>query len=180
MIRRPPRSTLSSSSAASDVYKRQLLCGKGLCEYAMEYTLPAGVSERKCTSSAVYGLWLFFGSNCACVVALLINLRIIHMLVHIKMETRKQMHNLRQHRVEAYLYQCIRDAEDNEDRGEVKQLRHMLGVVAGAVSYTHLRAHETPEHLVCRLLLEKKKKNSSKSLIRTNLNKKKINNRNYE
>src|SRR5678816_4147753 len=26
------------------------------------------------------------------------------------------------------------------------------------VSYTHLRAHETPEQLVCRLLLEKKKK----------------------
>src|SRR5678816_3721593 len=25
-----------------------------------------------------------------------------------------------------------------------------------AVSYTHLRAHETPEHLVCRHLLEKK------------------------
>src|SRR5674536_343036 len=25
-----------------------------------------------------------------------------------------------------------------------------------AVSYTHLRAHETPEHLVCLLLLEKK------------------------
>eukprot|EP00658_Telonema_sp_P-2_P045103 TRINITY_DN3300_c0_g1_i7.p1 TRINITY_DN3300_c0_g1~~TRINITY_DN3300_c0_g1_i7.p1 ORF type:complete len:159 (-),score=35.49 TRINITY_DN3300_c0_g1_i7:34-510(-) len=30
------------------------------------------------------------------------------------------------------------------------------------VSYTHLRAHETPEHLVCRLLLEKKKKNTMK------------------
>src|SRR5678816_3593853 len=28
---------------------------------------------------------------------------------------------------------------------------------ANPVSYTHLRAHETPEHLVCRLLLEKKK-----------------------
>src|SRR5678816_4347858 len=26
---------------------------------------------------------------------------------------------------------------------------------AAAMSYTHLRAHETPEHLVCRLLLEK-------------------------
>src|SRR5674536_373477 len=26
-----------------------------------------------------------------------------------------------------------------------------------AVSYTHLRAHETPEHLVCRLLLEQTK-----------------------
>jgi len=32
------------------------------------------------------------------------------------------------------------------------------GKVAGvAVAYTHLRAHETPEHLVCRLLVEKKK-----------------------
>src|SRR5674536_44179 len=30
-----------------------------------------------------------------------------------------------------------------------------------AVSYTHLRAHETPEHLVCRLLLERKKKNTT-------------------
>eukprot|EP00658_Telonema_sp_P-2_P028906 TRINITY_DN22061_c0_g1_i1.p1 TRINITY_DN22061_c0_g1~~TRINITY_DN22061_c0_g1_i1.p1 ORF type:complete len:148 (+),score=19.83 TRINITY_DN22061_c0_g1_i1:460-903(+) len=29
-----------------------------------------------------------------------------------------------------------------------------------SVSYTHLRAHETPEHLVCRLLLEKKKKHT--------------------
>src|SRR5678816_4651150 len=29
--------------------------------------------------------------------------------------------------------------------------------VKNTVSYTHLRAHETPEHLVCRLLLEKKK-----------------------
>eukprot|EP00658_Telonema_sp_P-2_P069382 TRINITY_DN58580_c0_g2_i1.p1 TRINITY_DN58580_c0_g2~~TRINITY_DN58580_c0_g2_i1.p1 ORF type:complete len:105 (-),score=20.70 TRINITY_DN58580_c0_g2_i1:84-398(-) len=32
------------------------------------------------------------------------------------------------------------------------------GEVGASVSYTHLRAHETPEHLVCRLLLEKKKK----------------------
>eukprot|EP00658_Telonema_sp_P-2_P020000 TRINITY_DN17869_c0_g1_i2.p3 TRINITY_DN17869_c0_g1~~TRINITY_DN17869_c0_g1_i2.p3 ORF type:complete len:104 (+),score=29.36 TRINITY_DN17869_c0_g1_i2:168-479(+) len=33
-----------------------------------------------------------------------------------------------------------------------------LVFAAEPVSYTHLRAHETPEHLVCRLLLEKKKK----------------------
>src|SRR5678816_2656981 len=32
-----------------------------------------------------------------------------------------------------------------------------LGILVASVSYTHLRAHETPEHLVCRLLLEKKK-----------------------
>eukprot|EP00831_Metopus_contortus_P017181 TRINITY_DN17237_c0_g1_i3.p1 TRINITY_DN17237_c0_g1~~TRINITY_DN17237_c0_g1_i3.p1 ORF type:complete len:127 (-),score=53.44 TRINITY_DN17237_c0_g1_i3:69-449(-) len=31
-----------------------------------------------------------------------------------------------------------------------------------AVSYTHLRAHETSLHLVCRLLLEKKKKKKHK------------------
>eukprot|EP00658_Telonema_sp_P-2_P051440 TRINITY_DN39502_c0_g1_i1.p1 TRINITY_DN39502_c0_g1~~TRINITY_DN39502_c0_g1_i1.p1 ORF type:complete len:106 (-),score=27.51 TRINITY_DN39502_c0_g1_i1:96-413(-) len=39
------------------------------------------------------------------------------------------------------------------------------GSGAYPVSYTHLRAHETPEHLVCRLLLEKKKTNITK-LIR--------------
>ena len=33
------------------------------------------------------------------------------------------------------------------------------------VSYTHLRAHETPEHLVCRLLLEKKKKKKKKKAV---------------
>ena len=37
----------------------------------------------------------------------------------------------------------------------------------GAVSYTHLRAHETPEHLVCRLLLEKKKK-TNQTIMKTN------------
>ena len=30
------------------------------------------------------------------------------------------------------------------------------------VSYTHLRAHETDSYLVCRLLLEKKKKKKNK------------------
>src|SRR5678816_1333990 len=39
----------------------------------------------------------------------------------------------------------------------------------GPVSYTHLRAHETPEHLVCRLLLEKKKKKNSKERICYNM-----------
>src|SRR5659263_740760 len=42
--------------------------------------------------------------------------------------------------------------------------------VVGAVSYTHLRAHETRHDLVCRLLLEKKKKTN-----KTNTKKKKKN-----
>ena len=33
-----------------------------------------------------------------------------------------------------------------------------------SVSYTHLRAHETKANLVCRLLLEKKKKNKTHTL----------------
>eukprot|EP00658_Telonema_sp_P-2_P047496 TRINITY_DN36131_c0_g1_i1.p1 TRINITY_DN36131_c0_g1~~TRINITY_DN36131_c0_g1_i1.p1 ORF type:complete len:124 (-),score=31.12 TRINITY_DN36131_c0_g1_i1:112-483(-) len=37
-------------------------------------------------------------------------------------------------------------------------LPSVVEAVRAAVSYTHLRAHETPEHLVCRLLLEKKNK----------------------
>src|SRR5674536_378231 len=77
MIRRPPRSTLSSSSAASDVYKRQV---------------PGPAQRLPRTGQG--------GSAVS------------------------------------------------------PQRRHRRG----AVSYTHLRAHETPEHLVCRLLLEKKKK----------------------
>eukprot|EP00658_Telonema_sp_P-2_P059693 TRINITY_DN4883_c0_g1_i1.p1 TRINITY_DN4883_c0_g1~~TRINITY_DN4883_c0_g1_i1.p1 ORF type:complete len:614 (+),score=90.65 TRINITY_DN4883_c0_g1_i1:147-1844(+) len=40
----------------------------------------------------------------------------------------------------------------------------LLWDMSNPVSYTHLRAHETPEHLVCRLLLEKKKKNTNKSV----------------
>eukprot|EP00658_Telonema_sp_P-2_P025501 TRINITY_DN20273_c0_g1_i12.p1 TRINITY_DN20273_c0_g1~~TRINITY_DN20273_c0_g1_i12.p1 ORF type:complete len:142 (-),score=13.27 TRINITY_DN20273_c0_g1_i12:9-434(-) len=38
-------------------------------------------------------------------------------------------------------------------------------LTTGPVSYTHLRAHETPEHLVCRLLLEKKKKKNTTQSI---------------
>eukprot|EP00658_Telonema_sp_P-2_P063791 TRINITY_DN5258_c0_g1_i4.p1 TRINITY_DN5258_c0_g1~~TRINITY_DN5258_c0_g1_i4.p1 ORF type:complete len:116 (-),score=8.42 TRINITY_DN5258_c0_g1_i4:70-417(-) len=46
------------------------------------------------------------------------------------------------------------------------QLIYMFVYKNRSVSYTHLRAHETPEHLVCRLLLEKKKKKQEKSVKR--------------
>src|SRR5665811_2486693 len=36
------------------------------------------------------------------------------------------------------------------------------------VSYTHLRAHETVLDLVCRLLLEKKKKNTTQNITTAN------------
>ena len=51
------------------------------------------------------------------------------------------------------------------------QLRIMRGAALAPdtgrpVSYTHLRAHETVLDLVCRLLLEKKKKTSPQSHVR--------------
>src|SRR5678816_4663485 len=36
---------------------------------------------------------------------------------------------------------------------QVHAVDYLLKPFGAAVSYTHLRAHETPEHLVCRLLL---------------------------
>ena len=40
-----------------------------------------------------------------------------------------------------------------------------VGGPSKAVSYTHLRAHETVLDLVCRLLLEKKKTNINRTTI---------------
>ena len=87
MIRRPPRSTLDRSSAASDVYKRQGIHDQG--ELAAEVVDDGDLLR-----------------------------------------------------------------EQQQDVGGAE------GV--GPVSYTHLRAHETVLDLVCRLLLEKKKKVNNK------------------
>eukprot|EP00656_Telonema_subtile_P035514 TRINITY_DN39491_c0_g1_i1.p1 TRINITY_DN39491_c0_g1~~TRINITY_DN39491_c0_g1_i1.p1 ORF type:complete len:218 (-),score=53.57 TRINITY_DN39491_c0_g1_i1:103-756(-) len=57
MIRRPPRSTLSSSSAASDVYKRQV-GGHDLCEGGSEIEV---TDSNKSEYSALYAHWLLIG-----------------------------------------------------------------------------------------------------------------------
>ena len=44
----------------------------------------------------------------------------------------------------------------------VDTLQHAFQNSNDTVSYTHLRAHETGRNLVCRLLLEKKKKHTKK------------------
>src|SRR5678816_4226124 len=48
----------------------------------------------------------------------------------------------------------IYEGKDSGDFGETYQGYSWDTEAFEAVSYTHLRAHETPEHLVCRLLLE--------------------------
>ena len=90
MIRRPPRSTLDLSSAASDVYKRQ---GHAIA-----------------------------------------------------------VREARRARAEAAGAAGARGRGVRRDR-------------AGAVSYTHLRAHETVLDIVCRLLLEKKNDAQTKTLL---------------
>ena len=62
----------------------------------------------------------------------------------------------------------------NEETRQIRQRRRRLGhrrepqQIAHAdppVSYTHLRAHETVLDLVCRLLLEKKKQDTTEDAI---------------
>ena len=77
---------------------------------------------------------------------------------------------------------CIRDRVANaadERAARVildEEVRKLLDALAKdldkpeAVSYTHLRAHETVLDLVCRLLLEKKKKNKKKHRWSQDLN----------
>ena len=48
-------------------------------------------------------------------------------------------------------------------RGDRRRNDRLAALRAVAVSYTHLRAHETVLDLVCRLLLEKKKYNTNLS-----------------
>src|SRR5674536_396526 len=119
MIRRPPRSTLSSSSAASDVYKRQV------------HLSTRDVRLRRSRS----GLRPELGRG---------------VLV---LEKVPHLHDL-----------AIAHVGD-EDYSQVKPPPVSLRAVGVSVSYTHLRAHETPEHLVCRLLLEKKKKKKTQQII---------------
>ena len=101
MIRRPPRSTLDRSSAASDVYKRQ------------HQGHPHGqVGEQ--------------------------------------------------------LEQVAHRVVDEHVRERVhRAARAVVGEAEEAVSYTHLRAHETVLDLVCRLLLENKKYQMFNEVYRT-------------
>ena len=67
---------------------------------------------------------------------------------------------------------CIRDSKERLNRLEWVAVGLAVAAIANevialgslpwvsSVSYTHLRAHETVLDLVCRLLLEKKKKQS--------------------
>ena len=126
MIRRPPRSTLDRSSAASDVYKRQIL--------STTRWLNAPDDQKK-----------------------------------VKIKTSKKIYSsgeLVEFTAQVYdeSFNPVSEAEVkvniNAQNSKDELILNSIG--AGSVSYTHLRAHETVLDIVCRLLLEKKKKSKTK------------------
>ena len=124
MLRRPPRSTQSRSSAASDVYKRQDMC------HSLKQSLPK-------------------------------DFMILANVGDISIE---QIKELKEAGVSGAYHVCrLKEGIDScmKPSGRIKTIEKIIE--AGMdwytpVSYTHLRAHETVLDLVCRLLLEKKKK----------------------
>ena len=56
------------------------------------------------------------------------------------------------------IIEAVRDCGDEAVRAFTMRFDGACPDTFEAVSYTHLRAHETGRNLVCRLLLEKKKK----------------------
>ena len=123
MIRRPPRSTQSRSSAASDVYKRQVKrCAEKLVEAGyLRSNVKKGVGVE------------YYDTGLA-------GLRI---------------------QVSGYTYHEVKNNQALSEPAHRELPSQLTGSYQassqGAVSYTHLRAHETVLELVCRLLLEKKK-----------------------
>eukprot|EP00657_Telonema_sp_P-1_P008718 TRINITY_DN30520_c0_g1_i1.p1 TRINITY_DN30520_c0_g1~~TRINITY_DN30520_c0_g1_i1.p1 ORF type:complete len:116 (-),score=53.78 TRINITY_DN30520_c0_g1_i1:13-360(-) len=114
MIRRPPRSTQSRSSAASDVYKRQ--------HTDVGIPLVIGGCEVRADRRRD-GLWIVVVCS--------------------------RSISLAGHDVVVLL------------GSRISREGNAMSDAVDAVSYTHLRAHETVLDLVCRLLLEKKKTNNT-------------------
>eukprot|EP00658_Telonema_sp_P-2_P034049 TRINITY_DN24899_c0_g1_i1.p1 TRINITY_DN24899_c0_g1~~TRINITY_DN24899_c0_g1_i1.p1 ORF type:complete len:179 (+),score=42.79 TRINITY_DN24899_c0_g1_i1:92-628(+) len=168
MIRRPPRSTLSSSSAASDVYKRQVgtrvrkttggsaaqkaaAVGKTVSKEDMLDATDGGGSHNHSRSSSPGGAAP--GSTTANTDA---------SLRHRSFSTRSKsfisvQYVTSQKMGVASPLNLLAQEPASVMRKPSMRRNSSSAFAADPVSYTHLRAHETPEHLVCRLLLEKKK-----------------------
>src|SRR5680860_1632770 len=122
MIRRPPRSTQSRSSAASDVYKRQALVKAVLDRLGVARTVVVGHSMGGEVATA------FAAANPANVERLVLIDTPPKLETAFDLKTRLGLMPL----IGQGLWRVRTDAVP--------------------VSYTHLRAHETDSYLVCRLL----------------------------
>src|SRR5665811_200176 len=123
MIRRPPRSTRVRSSAASDVYKRQTP-GRG-----------DALFSRSDLGPQLDGL-----VQCLCEANIVRSRQLTNARVNVQPRFDRQTHG------------GIQPASADSDQALCSR-QSQAGVSdldLGAVSYTHLRAHETVLDLVCR------------------------------
>src|SRR5450756_1328599 len=147
MIRRPPRSTQSRSSAASDVYKRQALLFAEVCQQA---DLPAGVVNI-ITGTGRTGAQLirhpdvdkiaFTGST---EVGKDIARSIAGTRKRATLELGGKAANI------VFDDAAIDQAVEGIVNGIFFNQGHVCCAGSRPVSYTHLRAHETRHDLVCR------------------------------
>ena len=165
MIRRPPRSTLDRSSAASDVYKRQHLdattvLNRKISELGIYPAVdPLDSTSRILTPQVVGAEHYNTAQRVKSILQRYKELQdIIAILGMDELSDDDKLVVSRARRVQRFLSQPFNVAE---------QFTGLKGVIVpieetikgfNTVSYTHLRAHETVLDLVCRLLLEKKKK----------------------
>src|SRR5450756_1771092 len=156
MIRRPPRSTQSRSSAASDVYKRQVAHERGCVPrktasrlWSLRSKFLFALLLAALSPLAVYAYLSFTATSAA-----------LERHERLAMANRSQaVQAALEARGQAVVDQVVSFGEWTPfaraiDQRDLAWLRE--NVTAWAVSYTHLRAHETRHDLVCRLLLEKK------------------------
>ena len=140
MIRRPPRSTLDRSSAASDVYKRQATRLTGIVSRGGSILAKWCLAHHKENF-----LYTNFEEICEIMKSYDVSFSL----------------------GDGLRPGSIADANDAAQFGELETLGELTKIAwkhdvqtmiegPGPVSYTHLRAHETVLDLVCRLLLEKK------------------------
>eukprot|EP00831_Metopus_contortus_P033378 TRINITY_DN26762_c0_g1_i1.p1 TRINITY_DN26762_c0_g1~~TRINITY_DN26762_c0_g1_i1.p1 ORF type:complete len:194 (+),score=34.73 TRINITY_DN26762_c0_g1_i1:121-702(+) len=174
MIRRPPRSTQGVSSAASDVYKRQVstqstwgceyfrLSGiSSLAMFAIRRFNTHNVIELKSEIKPLSEIFchpeieisvinspndIVISGNLNIITSILHSIKKSHHIVSRSLEVAGGFHTSK---LKVYASDFAKFTENLLQNHNSKSI---------PVSYTHLRAHETSLHLVCRLLLEKKKK----------------------
>src|SRR5450756_668922 len=177
MIRRPPRSTQSRSSAASDVYKRQTVDNREEADQ-----VPCESFRRVIVERHRYTVFpdSFFKhlAGCAHLVHKAVNEpdalergkngheqvaeRRAWLKAHRHLEKRQVALSCDLRELSTTHHRHDRGASLKRPLNAIEGLLRVARVADGEyqgipVSYTHLRAHETRHDLVCRLLLEKKK-----------------------